>query len=557
MSFSTFSKAFTANMFTSVENQFITKYLPQANGDAVKVYLYGLYLCQCAEDFDAEACAKLLGIPKERLTEIFGFWEECDLVHILSRDPLFVEYLPVNAAIGKPKPIRAEKYASFNRELYKQLQKAGKEFKPYEMQKILEFLENNPMEQDAFLLSSSHILNKASKLCRERKYTYEQVERELADFNAHEREMSRIFTLLGINRKIQESDYDLLDKWTARGTDVKSLYAIAEFLKKGTLSTLDALVEELAEKGIFKENETKSYLERRGELTAVVYRVAKKLGVKVENPRAYAEEYAEKWLERGYDGDSLLQIASLAMKLGYGFAETDTLIDALYADGIVDAESVKAYCAAREKQFRLLQSLQTVCGVVKKTLSALDMVAAWKSWNFSDAMILEAARRSANASAPLPYMNKLLSEWKREGVFNPDAVKEREASAPTKPAFRSEAAIAADKRGEREHYYAVLRQRAAERAEKANATAQRDAEYGEAERALKKGEIELARAEAFAPQDLPALTQKMNAYRAQRRQALLRLGIREEDLSPRYECSKCSDTGFLPNGKVCDCYPDS
>ena len=83
MSFSTFSKAFTANMFTSVENQFITKYLPQANGDAVRVYLYGLYLCQCAEDFDAEACAKLLGIPKESLTEIFGFWEECDLVHIL------------------------------------------------------------------------------------------------------------------------------------------------------------------------------------------------------------------------------------------------------------------------------------------------------------------------------------------------------------------------------------------------------------------------------------------------------------------------------------------
>ena len=36
MSFSAYSKEFTANMFTAVENQFITKYLPQADGDAVR-----------------------------------------------------------------------------------------------------------------------------------------------------------------------------------------------------------------------------------------------------------------------------------------------------------------------------------------------------------------------------------------------------------------------------------------------------------------------------------------------------------------------------------------
>ena len=86
MSFSTFSKEFTANMFTSVENQFITKYLPQAEGDAVRVYLYGLYLCQCADDFDAQALSRLLKIPEEKIAEIYGFWEECDLVHILSRE---------------------------------------------------------------------------------------------------------------------------------------------------------------------------------------------------------------------------------------------------------------------------------------------------------------------------------------------------------------------------------------------------------------------------------------------------------------------------------------
>ena len=106
MSFSVYSKEFTANMYTTVENQFITKYLPQADGDAVKAYLYGLYLCGCKDEFDGKAMAKLLKTDYSRLQEIFGFWEECDLVRVLSKDPLFVEYLPVSSLIGKPKPIR-------------------------------------------------------------------------------------------------------------------------------------------------------------------------------------------------------------------------------------------------------------------------------------------------------------------------------------------------------------------------------------------------------------------------------------------------------------------
>lgn len=46
MSFCSFSKEFNENSYTAVENQFFTKYMPDADGFAVKVYLYGLYLCQ-------------------------------------------------------------------------------------------------------------------------------------------------------------------------------------------------------------------------------------------------------------------------------------------------------------------------------------------------------------------------------------------------------------------------------------------------------------------------------------------------------------------------------
>lgn len=569
MSFAAFSKDFSSNMFTSVENQFITKYLPQADGDAVRVYLYGLYLCQVAGDFDAATCAKLLKLSEQKLVEIFSFWEECDLVRILSRSPLYVEYLPVNAAVGRPKTVRPEKYAAFNRELYQILQRAQKDFKPYEMQRILEFLENNPMEQQAFLLvaqycakkdgdklSCSHILNKAAKLAREHKFTYEQVEADLADFHTRERELSRLFSLLGICRKPQENDYAHLEKWAALGMEDGAVSACAEALGKGSLSTLDALVQELHEKGAHTAAEASEYLARRKEQADAVYKVARKLGVKVQNPRTYCEEYAEKWLERGYDGESLSALASLAMKLSYGFAEFDAMLDGLYTAGIVDEASVREYCAAREKQLKLLQKIQTACGVIKKTQSALDMIETWRSWNFSDEMILEAAKRASGASAPLPYMNKLLSEWKREGVQSPEAVPERPApSAGTQ--YRSEAAISADARSERERWYTNRRAAAQAHADRTARLARQDAEYVRAESAIKKGEIELAKAEVFSPQTLPAVRERLEKARAARAAALGRLGLSDADFVPRYACAKCSDTGFLPDGRMCDCYnPD-
>lgn len=570
MSFCTYSKEFTSNLYTSVENAFLTKYLPVADGDAVRVYLYGLYLCQCAQDFDAENAAKLLKLTPEKLTEIYRFWEECDLVRILSRNPLYVEYLPVNAAIGKPKPIRAEKYAEFNRGLYKLLQRAKKDFTPYEMQRILEFLENNPMEPQALLLiveycvikdgnkiSCNHVLNKAKLFVKDQKLTYEQVEREFADFNMHENELSKIFSLLGITRKPLESDYGYLDKWISDGMELRAVYACAEALRKGTLSTLDRLIAELCEKNAKTEAAARAYLKRRDELAAVVFGVARRLGVKVQNPRAYSDEYAEKWLERGYDEESLSLLAALCMKLGYGFSEMDALLDRLYTEGVVDKDGVREYCASRDKDLRLLQKIQSVCGVVKKTQSTLDMLAIWRSWNFSDEMISEAARRSANASAPIPYMNKLLSEWKREGCYTPAALADKAQtplSRPQKNDFRSEAAIAADERSDRERYYAELRQRAEQKADRAREIAEKSENYKAAESAIKKGEIELARAEVYFPERVEFVRAKLDRAKRARGAALAELHLTDADLSPQYVCKRCSDTGFLPNGKMCDCY---
>ena len=74
MSFCSFSREFNENAYTAVENQFITKYMPGADDFAVKVYLYGLYLCQNSDsDFNVFSMAEVLKTTREKIEEAFAF----------------------------------------------------------------------------------------------------------------------------------------------------------------------------------------------------------------------------------------------------------------------------------------------------------------------------------------------------------------------------------------------------------------------------------------------------------------------------------------------------
>ena len=60
MAFITLSPQLKDNSFTAVENKFITKYMPVLDAVAVKVYLYGLYLCSDAAAFTVSDLARSL-----------------------------------------------------------------------------------------------------------------------------------------------------------------------------------------------------------------------------------------------------------------------------------------------------------------------------------------------------------------------------------------------------------------------------------------------------------------------------------------------------------------
>ena len=101
MAFCSFSGEYEKNNVLSINAKFITEYLPEASGDAVRVYLYGLFVCSGTTEFELGDMAKALSLKEEDVIDCFRFWEEYDLVAIISEEPFTVRYLPLSQN-GKP-----------------------------------------------------------------------------------------------------------------------------------------------------------------------------------------------------------------------------------------------------------------------------------------------------------------------------------------------------------------------------------------------------------------------------------------------------------------------
>ncbi len=577
MAFCSFSKD-NDGSYTVLENKFITKYLPEADGFAVKVYLYGLYLCARTEsDFNIRSMAEVLRTTEEKIREAFAVWEDYDLVEILSKDPFAVQYLPVRSAVGKPKRVRYEQYAEFNKELQRKMQKVGKFVSATDYVKYMRFLEDTEMQPQALLLIAEycinkdgkkvaphHIFNKAKQLLSKGSFTYEQVETALSNYNANEGAILDTYNAMAIYKDTpEEGDYPLYEKWTGPlGFSHKSILTVANAYKGKSFAYIDTIIEELSRKEKKEVQEVEQYLVERPLSLSFTRRLANKLGLKIQNPAPYADEYVEKWKNYGFEESSLLDLALFCLKTERGsFEALGELVTQLFNEGIISLDAVKGYLKEKNAELKLFSKVQEICGGIRKNAANLSLIKTWKSWSFGDEMILEAANRSAASASPVPYMNKILADWKQTGVFEVKDIPSSSHSAgagtsssPARGGYVNPSIEAANAKAERERYYARMREKALSKAEKVQKRATANPRFKALTTELSRMEISLAKAEVFEPDKLPALRERQAALLAERKALLAEMGITEAQLTPQYACAKCKDTGFLPSGEACDCY---
>lgn len=567
MGFCSYSKDMNAASYTSVENRFVKEYMRLGDDGAVKVYLYGLYLCQNAQDsVSPEEAAKELDMDPERLAEYFRFWEDFGLVEVLSQSPLSVRYLPCAYAAGKPKKVRTEKYTEFNRALQSLL--PGRMISSSEYMKYFDCMEEYGIKPEAMLLvvrycielkgsdiSSRYILTVAKNFAAEGYTTLRQIENRLKDFLVKSDDAQAVLTALGSSKKAEPEDYRLLKKWTDQlGFELEAVCCAASQSRRSSLPKLDPVMEELYANKKFGKEEIRDYLAHKNAVRALTASVAKELGFYCPVLDTYADNFVSVWLSYGYTAESLLELAKYCFRSRKkDFEKMDALIRKLYGAGVVSAESIVVYFENEAAGQVFASRVLKACGMSRRPNDwDRECLATWRGWGFSDEMILLAAQRAQGKNSPVPYITSVLSSWKSAGIFSPaQAEEETRAFRGRRPA--NEESNSRQQRQRIENYYFALRQKAEDRADHYRKIAAADPDFAANEKEIKSAEIRLAKAEALGG-DTGAESANLSVLREKRKSLLAGMDLTEDMLVPQYRCGKCGDTGFDEDGNLCSCY---
>lgn len=551
------SENLSKKLFTSVDNKFITKYLPALEPMAVKVYLYSLYVYQNGLiSLTLQDIAKRLNISEEELVGLYSYLEEFELVKILSTTPFEVEIADADNVAGTPKKYKPDKYSDFSKSVQKIIK--GRMISTNEFMEYYYFLEEYGFEQNALLMIVNYCVNlrgddikfqyikKVIKsFADDGVTTAKKVDEKLSAYTSSTPALIRIFGAVGINRQPDVEDDKLYKKWTAEfGFEECAIAAAAKCFKTKTVSRLDETLSELYKNKIFDVKEIGDFAKNKNSVYTATIDVAKALGVYVQNAATYADTYVNGWYRMGFSLDRLKDIAKfLFYRSKNSFEDMDEFIKGLYDKGVVADEAVKEYLDKQIDNDKFIKKVLTECRMSRKVIDwDRQTLEKWRGWSFSDEMILKAAELSAEKSNPIAYMNGVLSAWKNEGVFSPENIKNTSA----KPEARN-------KKAEIESHYYDLRNAAETRAEKTLERAKSDNIYRSIFDQLNELTIELAFAEVKDEKRATALKEKIEKLESDGDTRLRILGIDKRDFTPKYSCLKCNDTGYDENGNPCEC----
>ena len=250
---------------TPVDNLFFSEYMPDADGEAVKVYLYGLMQCRFPSMGDV-ALSEALNLPEGAVRAAFVYWQSKGLVRILKDEPLEVEYLTVEQpAVTTAVPV---KYRSFIRALNELI--APRRFNMNELGHIYDCIETFHLEEKTVLELVSHCMEEKGRNVRIQYIltvakswadagivTYEQAREYIANATVRKHGATAVLRRWNKRRSPTLDEMALYDSWVREwGFDDEAILAVCPRLTNTSSPSFEALGDRLRE--LYEQNKVKA-----------------------------------------------------------------------------------------------------------------------------------------------------------------------------------------------------------------------------------------------------------------------------------------------------------
>lgn len=444
MSFCNFSTEYVASSQTEIDNIFISEYMPYADSDYVKVYLFGLYMCKSGTQFDnnIESFAARLNMTKEQVEAAFTYWEEQGLVKVLKTYPIEVRYIPLKNVLTSTRLFNPEKYATFNSQA-QELFAGKREISKTEYGEYYDFLERYHVEEEALLMimkycidnkqravSYNYILTVAKNWANEGIVTASQVEEKLQSFEQKDSEIGLILKALGIKRNAYIEERNMLNKWLLDfGFNLDTILYVAKGLKKKNKASFSLLDEKLLkyyESKLFSVLEIEEFENNKQALYDLAKNINRAIGVYYESLDSVVETYILRWINMGFDKEILIEFANHCFKNSIRTLEgMDNVVKKFFKMGIVNMSAYNQYLSEvisfDTEIAKILNNLS-----LQRKVNYLDRenYKTWTNeWQMPQELIDYACTLACGKNMPMQYLGKILANWHEKGIKTIDKAK--------------------------------------------------------------------------------------------------------------------------------------
>ena len=450
MSFCKHSSSFIGNSSINIDGRFLNDYLPFAPENYLKVYLFGLLKCQNSSgaDNNIENFVNVLGVSKEDVMKSFEYWQEQNLVQILEVNPVEIRYLPVKDAIRNSKKIENKKYSSFVTEIQEII--TGRQIGPNEFYKYIDFIENYNIQPCDFnmivkycvekkgdSINSNYILTVARVWADEGVRTAEKIEEKIENLTLTTSDISQVAKALKFRGNLSIEHQQLYEKWTKSfGFFLNNILLLSKKVsaktKNYSFEMLDKLLTKYFELKLMSFGEMEEYEANKSDLIALARKLNNAIGIYYESVENQIDVYILPWLSKGFNEQTLVQIANFCFKNNVKTLEGLNLtVQKFYKLGLTSMSGINNY----------LNEVLSLDEKIKNILSALNLDrrvnsfdrAFFKTWtevyNFSDDIIMYATELSKDKMNAMKYANAILTNWHDNGLTKLSDIKKQKVTA--------------------------------------------------------------------------------------------------------------------------------